>query len=81
MCSQQPFWVPEGDAEIDVHFWRQTDGRKVWYEWSIEGFFVLNDIDTQNSPQEGHGMSRKRVKYGMSEIHNVGGKGSNMIIT
>jgi hypothetical protein len=23
----------------------------------------------------------KRIKYGMSELHNLGGKGSNMVIT
>ena len=62
-----------GDTEIDVYFWRHTDGRKVWYEWCIEGYYNLGD-DLQDG-------TVKRIKYGMSEIHNLGGKGSNMVIT
>jgi PRMT5 oligomerisation domain len=70
-----------GDTEIDVYFWRHTDGRKVWYEWCIEGYYILGD-DTRDGMVDG-GVDRpvKRIKYGMSEIHNLGGKGSNMVIT
>ena len=76
---KQPFWVPDGETEIDVYFWRHTDGRKVWYEWCVEGYFIV--------PGGSDGMDNtvdrpvKRVKYGMSEIHNLSGRGSNMVIT
>lgn len=32
---KDPLYVPD-DAEIAVSMWRQTDGRKVWYEWLVE---------------------------------------------
>ncbi|WPB03278.1 uncharacterized protein RHO25_007915 [Cercospora beticola] len=30
-----PLYVPD-DAEVEVTMWRQTDDRKVWYEWIVE---------------------------------------------
>lgn len=48
-----PLFVPVG-AELVVYMWRQTDDRKVWYEWLIEVW--------QRDDQK-----RKR-KIGMSEI-------------
>jgi protein arginine N-methyltransferase 5 len=32
---QRPLHVPDG-GQIEVWMWRQTDDRKVWYEWSVE---------------------------------------------
>lgn len=32
---QTPLMIPDG-AEIEVSMWRQTDDRKVWYEWVVE---------------------------------------------
>lgn len=72
--------MPAGETEIDVYFWRHTDGRKVWYEWCIEGYFILED-GISNGMDDTVDRPVKRVKYGMSEVHNLGGKGSNMVIT
>lgn len=30
-----PLYVPDG-GEVEVSMWRQTDDRKVWYEWVLE---------------------------------------------
>ena len=81
LTNQQPFVVPAGDTEIDVYFWRHTDGRKVWYEWGVEGYYILEDTLVDGMQDGMADTTAKRIKYGMSELHNVGGKGSNMVIT
>ncbi|EMC91657.1 hypothetical protein BAUCODRAFT_78806 [Baudoinia panamericana UAMH 10762] len=48
-----PLYVPDG-AELEVSMWRQTDDRKVWYEWMAEVH------------EEANG---KRRGLGMSELH------------
>ena len=73
--------VPLGDTEIDVYFWRYTDGRKVWYEWCLEGYYIIKDDTSAGLVNEKLEESTRRVKFGMSELHNLGGKGSNMVIT
>ena len=35
--EQEPFYLP-GNSSLDVTMWRETDGRKVWYEWMVEAF-------------------------------------------
>jgi len=42
------------DSELEVSIWRQTDDRKVWYEWLVEAFVMI-----------GPG---KRMRLGMSEM-------------
>lgn len=37
----KPLTVPEG-ARIQVHFWRETDLKKVWYEYFVE--IYLGDV-------------------------------------
>lgn len=32
-----PLYIPAG-SRVDLHFWRCTDARKVWYEWSVVPF-------------------------------------------
>jgi type II protein arginine methyltransferase len=49
-----PVYVPDG-AEMEVSMWRQTDDRKVWYEWVVEVFVQLDG---------------RRVKVGGSELHS-----------
>jgi len=63
-----------------VYFWRQTDGRRVWYEWCLEGYYILRERVSEGLEDPAMDQSI-RFKYGMTEIHNIGGKGSNMIIT
>ncbi|KAF2723837.1 protein arginine N-methyltransferase HSL7 [Polychaeton citri CBS 116435] len=49
-----PILVPD-NADIEVKMWRQTDDRKVWYEWIIEASETTK--------------GRKR-RLGMSELHS-----------
>lgn len=37
---KEPLYVP-AEGEVDVHLWRLTRGRRVWYEWSCEVFLNL----------------------------------------
>ena len=53
-----PQYVPDG-AEMEVSMWRQTDDRKVWYEWVVEVF-----------ERVGGDAGRRRKKLGMSEVHS-----------
>ena len=50
---QSPLYVPD-DAELEVSIWRQTDDRKVWYEWSVEAFALTGP--------------NRRVRVGASEV-------------
>jgi protein arginine N-methyltransferase 5 len=46
-------YLPD-DSEVDISIWRQTDDRKVWYEWAVEAFVVVGP--------------NKRIKLGVSEM-------------
>lgn len=48
-----PVHVPD-DGELDVSMWRQTDDRKVWYEWQVETFINVG--------------GGRRVRVGSSEV-------------
>ncbi|KAF2495809.1 protein arginine N-methyltransferase HSL7 [Lophium mytilinum] len=50
-----PIYVPE-HAELEISMWRQTDDRKVWYEWMVEAFLTLS--------------GGSRVRLGASELHS-----------
>lgn len=52
--SQTPINMPD-NAEVEVSMWRQTDDRKVWYEWIVEVFIRFNG---------------KRTRIAMSELHS-----------
>ena len=43
------------DSEIQVSIWRQTDDRKVWYEWVVETYAYLNN---------------RRTRTGLSDLHS-----------
>ncbi|KAL3421427.1 PRMT5 arginine-N-methyltransferase [Phlyctema vagabunda] len=43
------------DSELEVSIWRQTDDRKVWYEWMVEAFIVV-------------GADGRRVRVGCSDV-------------
>ncbi|KAJ3210152.1 hypothetical protein HDU67_005611 [Dinochytrium kinnereticum] len=62
MFSWFPLFFPlkKGDW-LDVHFWRLTDNRKVWYEWAAVPVSTANG-ETQS------------VIGGMTAIHNPGGR-------
>ena len=50
--EQNPLYFPD-DSELEVSIWRQTDDRKVWYEWLVEVFAMIGP--------------NKRMRLGMSE--------------
>lgn len=50
---QNPLYFPD-DAELVVSMWRQTDDRKVWYEWMVEAFAYVGP--------------NKRVRVGVSDV-------------
>ena len=54
MDIQAPVNVPD-NAEIEVSLWRQTDDRKVWYEWMVEVFVKIGG---------------KRQRCAVSELHS-----------
>ncbi|PBP25742.1 protein arginine N-methyltransferase HSL7 [Diplocarpon rosae] len=50
---KNPLYFPD-DSELEVSIWRQTDDRKVWYEWIVEAFVMVGPD--------------KRMRLGMSEM-------------
>ncbi|TVY49663.1 Protein arginine N-methyltransferase [Lachnellula occidentalis] len=50
---KNPLYYPD-DSELEVSIWRQTDDRKVWYEWMVEAFVMVGP--------------EKRMRLGMSEV-------------
>ncbi|KAM3082435.1 hypothetical protein ACMFMF_002099 [Clarireedia jacksonii] len=48
-----PLYFPD-DTELEVSIWRQTDDRKVWYEWMVESFVMVGP--------------NKRIRLGTSEV-------------
>ena len=50
---QSPLYFPD-DSEVEVSIWRQTDDRKVWYEWLVETFVMVGP--------------KKRLRLGVSEM-------------
>ncbi|KAI9754691.1 MAG: hypothetical protein M4579_004596 [Chaenotheca gracillima] len=49
-----PLYFPD-NSELDVSIWRQTDDRKVWYEWMVEAFVVI---------------AERKIRVGCSELHS-----------
>ncbi|TAQ89351.1 hypothetical protein B7494_g2318 [Chlorociboria aeruginascens] len=50
---KDPLYFPD-HSELQVSIWRQTDDRKVWYEWLVEAFVMVGP--------------NKRMRLGMSEL-------------
>lgn len=48
-----PLYFPD-DSELEISMWRQTDDRKVWYEWLVEAYVMVGPD--------------KRMRLGMSEM-------------
>ncbi|KAF1347249.1 arginine N-methyltransferas-like protein [Lizonia empirigonia] len=57
-----PMQLPAG-SEVEVSMWRQTDDRKVWYEWLVESFMTVNG---------------QRIKLGASDLHSSKSSGCLM---
>ncbi|KAI9774274.1 MAG: methyltransferase protein [Geoglossum simile] len=56
-----PIYFPDL-CELDVSIWRQTDDRKVWYEWMIEAFLLNGDVPGSSATT--------RVRLGSSDLHS-----------
>lgn len=61
---QTPLYIP-AQSMIEVHMWRQTDDRAVWYEWLVE-VWEEGGVDGDDAKKKG----RKGKKLGMSELHS-----------
>lgn len=59
---QTPMQLP-ANSEVEVSFWRQTDDRKVWYEWLVESFINIGG---------------QRVRLGVSDLHSSKSNGCMM---
>ncbi|SPQ27418.1 a0500d45-dec7-454a-906a-68302402b5f8 [Thermothielavioides terrestris] len=52
---KSPLYFPQ-DTELEVSMWRQTDDRKVWYEWLVEVYAWVGP--------------KTRIKVGTSDLHS-----------
>lgn len=57
-----PMQLP-ANSEAEVSFWRQTDDRKVWYEWLLESYMMVNG---------------QRIRLGVSDLHSSKANGCLM---
>lgn len=55
---QNPLYFPD-DSELEVSMWRQTDDRKVWYEWLVEAFVMIGPASRIRLGTSDMGSSRK----------------------
>ena len=46
---REPLYVPD-NSELEVHLWRLTDDKRVWYEWSAEVFLCLEQGNVPPTP-------------------------------
>jgi protein arginine N-methyltransferase 5 len=50
--------------------WRQTDERKVWYEWMVDVYATAQPSGEGKGKEQGQGQQGTRVKIGGSELHS-----------
>ena len=55
LILQNSIYVPDL-SELDVSIWRLTDDKKVWYEWIVEAYTILDDS--------------QRFRLGVSDLHS-----------
>lgn len=80
MLSWFPMWFPissplyltEG-TEVDISMWRLTDNKRVWYEWLVETYYKA-------PPTSATSKHRRRVRTGMTELHNANGQHFSMTL-
>jgi protein arginine N-methyltransferase 5 len=53
LTYQTPLSIPE-NSHIVVTMYRQTDDRKVWYEWVVEVFALEKAVPVSSSPSTPH---------------------------
>lgn len=88
MVSWFPLFLPfrepmylAAHSEIDVHLWRLTDHRRVWYEWSAEAFIVLDRRVDEDDLAQGLPGASARVKTNQTALMNAGAQGSSLRIS
>ncbi|KAI8936187.1 hypothetical protein NX059_006621 [Plenodomus lindquistii] len=59
---KNPMQLP-ANSEVEVSFWRQTDDRKVWYEWLVESYMTVGG---------------QRIRLGVSDLHSSKANGCMM---
>ncbi|KAI9834136.1 MAG: methyltransferase protein [Phylliscum demangeonii] len=72
-----PLYFPD-HSELVVSVWRQTDDRRVWYEWLVEAFAVLPPHQPQQHQQHQLQLQQQqqqqndgqRVRLACSELHS-----------
>lgn len=57
-----PIQVP-ANSDLEISMWRQTDDRKVWYEWLVESFISVNG---------------QRLRLSISDLHSSKSNGCLM---
>ncbi|KAF2018564.1 arginine N-methyltransferas-like protein [Aaosphaeria arxii CBS 175.79] len=57
-----PIQVP-ANSELEISMWRQTDDRKVWYEWLVESFITVGG---------------QRLRLAVSDLHSSKSNGCLM---
>lgn len=68
---EHPLYVTD-DTELEIFITRESQGGKVWYEWSVEAFMYLV-IPGENSNEY-----QMRVRTSVTKLHNHRGKGFKM---
>lgn len=66
-CRQTPLYVPD-NGELVVNMWRQSDDRKIWYEWMVESFGIVPGKGKEAA--RGAPSSGRRFRVGASELHS-----------
>ena len=56
------------NGELVINMWRQSDDRKIWYEWMVESYFV-EQVKGKDTVGLGFGSGRK-WRVGGSEVHS-----------
>jgi protein arginine N-methyltransferase 5 len=59
--------VPD-HGELVVNMWRQSDDRKIWYEWMVESFAIEPDKGKETTGLASS--SGRRFRVGGSELHS-----------
>ena len=62
LYTQTPMQLP-ANSEVEVSFWRQTDDRKVWYEWLVESYLTVGG---------------RRIRLDVSDLHSSKSNGCMM---
>ncbi|KAK5018144.1 hypothetical protein LTR16_001775 [Cryomyces antarcticus] len=64
-----PIHLPSA-SELEVSMWRQTDDRKVWYEWMVEAYVSIGDAGNSNNGKRQASGNGRRMRLACSELHS-----------